>query len=102
MALGVMFFVVAVAVIAIWILIEAKRMKHKIFAIFLIALILFFIALADYCGYFIVMCHKIKNNNLDTTKNEAGLNEAHLNSSLMGLQILVSKQKLLPPANKSE
>jgi|GEM_PF-772433 len=41
MAIGVMFFVVAVAVIAIWIIIEAKRLKHKIFAIFLIALILF-------------------------------------------------------------
>ena len=41
MALGVMFFIVAVAVIAIWIIIEAKRMKHKIFAIVIIALILF-------------------------------------------------------------
>lgn len=41
MALGVMFFVVAIAVIAIWIIIEAKRLKHKVFAIFIIALILF-------------------------------------------------------------
>lgn len=66
------------------------------------ALTLFFIALADYYGYFMVMCHKIKNNNLDTAQNEVGLNEVHLNSSLMGLQILVSKQKALPPADKSE
>lgn len=41
MALGVMFFVVAVAVIAVWIVIEAKRLKHKMLAIVLIVLILF-------------------------------------------------------------
>lgn len=41
MAIGVMFFVVAVAVIAVWIIIEAKRLKHKVLAIVLIALILF-------------------------------------------------------------
>jgi len=41
MTFGVMFFVVAVAVIAIWIIIETKRLKHKIFAIVIIGLILF-------------------------------------------------------------
>ncbi len=41
MALGVMFFVVAIAIIAVWIIIEAKRLKHKMLAIVLIALILF-------------------------------------------------------------
>ena len=41
MAIGVMFFVVAVAVIAVWIIIEAKRLKHKVLAIVIIALILF-------------------------------------------------------------
>jgi len=41
MAVGVVFFIIAILVIAIWVIIEAKRMRHKIFAIFLIALILF-------------------------------------------------------------
>ena len=35
------FFVVAIAVVAIWILVEVKRLKHKLWAIFLIGLILF-------------------------------------------------------------
>jgi len=41
MELGVTFLVVAIAVVAIWIIIELKRLKHKIFAICLIALIIF-------------------------------------------------------------
>ncbi|HKL23437.1 MAG TPA: hypothetical protein VJ895_01670 [Candidatus Nanoarchaeia archaeon] len=41
MALGVTFFVVAFLVIAIWIIIEFKRLKHKLFAFFLIGLIIF-------------------------------------------------------------
>ena len=41
MALGVTFFVVAFLVIAIWLIIEFKRLKHKLFAFLLIGLILF-------------------------------------------------------------
>jgi len=41
MAIGITFFIVAALIIAIWLLIEVKRFKHKIFAIFLICLILF-------------------------------------------------------------
>jgi len=41
MAVGIALFVVSILIIAIWIIIEVKRLKHKIFAIFLIALILF-------------------------------------------------------------
>jgi glucan phosphoethanolaminetransferase (alkaline phosphatase superfamily) len=41
MALSATFFVVAVAVIAIWVVIEVKRLKHKLLAIFLIGLIIF-------------------------------------------------------------
>jgi len=33
--------VLAVIIVAIWVLIEIKRMKHKLFAIFLIAALLF-------------------------------------------------------------
>ena len=41
MALGVVFFVIVAVVIAIWLLFGFKRMKHKLFAVILIALILF-------------------------------------------------------------
>ena len=41
MEVGIKFFIVAIAVIAIWIIFEMKRFKHKLFAILLIALILF-------------------------------------------------------------
>ena len=41
MVIGATFFIIAVLVISIWVIIEMKRMKHKIFAIVLIALILF-------------------------------------------------------------
>ena len=41
MIIGTTFFIMAVLVVAIWVLIEVKRMKHKIFAIILIALIIF-------------------------------------------------------------
>ncbi len=41
MVIGITFFVIAVLIIAIWVIIEIKRLKHKLFAIFLIALILF-------------------------------------------------------------
>jgi len=42
MAVGIAFMVIAILIIAIWILVELKRLRHKLFAIFLIALILFF------------------------------------------------------------
>ncbi len=38
--IGGALFIVAVAVIAIWIIIEVKRLKHKIFALFLIGIII--------------------------------------------------------------
>ncbi len=41
MAIGVTLLVVAVLIIAIWVVIEIKRFRHKLFAIFLIVLILF-------------------------------------------------------------
>ena len=34
-------FVVGILIIAIWIIIEVKRLRHKVFAVFLIGLILF-------------------------------------------------------------
>ncbi|MFH1151604.1 MAG: hypothetical protein ABIJ14_01785 [Nanoarchaeota archaeon] len=41
MEIGVALFVVAILVIVIWVTIELKRLKHKVVAILLIALILF-------------------------------------------------------------
>ncbi len=41
MALNVIIFIVAVLAIGIWLLFGFKRIKHKLFAIFLIALLLF-------------------------------------------------------------
>ena len=41
MEFGVTFFIVIGLIIAVWVLIEVKRFKHKIFAIVLIFLILF-------------------------------------------------------------
>ena len=41
MAIGITFLIVAVLVVTIWLVIEVKRFKHKLFAIFLIGLVLF-------------------------------------------------------------
>jgi len=40
MAIGVVLLIIAVAVIFIWVSVELKRLKHKLFAIFLIGLII--------------------------------------------------------------
>lgn len=42
MAIEVTLFIIALLIITIWILIELKRFRHKMFAVFLIGLILFF------------------------------------------------------------
>lgn len=39
--IGVTIFIVALLIIAVWVIIEVKRMRHKMFAIFLVVLILF-------------------------------------------------------------
>ena len=41
MEFGIALFVISILVIAIYVLIELKRLRHKMFAIFLIVLILF-------------------------------------------------------------
>ena len=41
MTIGITLLVVSVLIIAIWVIIEMQRMRHKVFAIFLIALVLF-------------------------------------------------------------
>lgn len=41
MVIGTTILVIAILIVSIWIIIEIKRFKHKLLAIFLVALILF-------------------------------------------------------------
>ncbi len=41
MAIGVTFIVIMALIVSIWVLVEIQRLKHKLFAVFLIGLILF-------------------------------------------------------------
>ncbi len=66
MEFGWTFIVVSVLIIAIWILIEIKRLKHKLFAIFIIVLILF-----SYISFSVV----IKEQDLDL-KTPSGIIKA--------------------------
>jgi len=56
MSLGIGFFIVAALIAGIWIFIEFKRMRHKIFAFFLMGLILF-----TYISFSVV----VKNHEVD-------------------------------------
>jgi len=66
MVIGPTLLVVAVLIVAVWVIIEIKRFKHKVFAIFLIALILF-----TYLSFIVV----IKGEDIDF-KTGAGLKRA--------------------------
>lgn len=61
MAAVTIFLVVLILVVAIWVLVELKRFRHKMFAIFLIILILF-----TYLSFIAVI--KGKNFDLKTTE----------------------------------
>jgi len=61
MALGVAFMVVAILIIAIWIFIELKRLRHKIFAIFLICLVLFL---------YISISYTLKGKNINLSNSD--------------------------------
>lgn len=58
MQIGVTMLVIGVLIAAIWLVIEIKRMRHKLFAVFLIALILF-----TYISFSVVL----KNEHVDLT-----------------------------------
>ena len=60
----------------------------------IISLIIFFIALIDYYGYFIIMLNKLKKGEVLLSADT--VREVHLNSSLSGIKVLMSEQKLLP------
>jgi glucan phosphoethanolaminetransferase (alkaline phosphatase superfamily) len=64
MALGTTLFIVLLLVVAVWIIFEFKRFRHKIVAILLISLILFF--------YFTFNAVVIQNHDVDL-KTSSGL-----------------------------
>ena len=66
MAIGTTLLIVLVLVAAIWILVEFKRFKHKMFAVLLIVLILF---------TYVSFVATIKGKNLDFTTTD-GLKKA--------------------------
>lgn len=66
MAIGGTLLIVLILVVAIWIIVEVRRFRHKAFAIFLIILILF-----TYLSFISV----IKGKNLDLTSSD-GLKKA--------------------------
>lgn len=75
MAIGVTFIIVAVLVVAIWLIIEAKRMKHKVFAILLIMLIIF-----TYFSFSVIL----KNNEVDLKTAEGWMSAGKLYFSWLG------------------
>jgi len=66
MAIGITLLIVLVLVAAIWVLVEFKRFRHKIFAVFLIILILF---------TYISFVATVKGKNIDFTTTD-GLKKA--------------------------
>ena len=66
MAIGIVLLVICVLIIAIWLIFESKRMKHKVFAIFLIGFVLF-----SYFSFMFVF----KNKDVDF-KSVDGVKEA--------------------------
>ena len=75
MAIGITFIIIAVLVVAIWLIIEAKRLKHKVFAIVLIMLIIF-----TYISFAVV----IKNNEIDLKTTSGWVSAGKLYFSWLG------------------
>lgn len=75
MEFGITFFVIMISIIAIWILIEIKRLKHKVFAVFLILLILF-----TYISFSVVL----KNQDINVKTVPGAIEAGKLYFSWMG------------------
>jgi uncharacterized membrane protein len=86
MVIGVTLIVVGVLIAAIWIIIEMQRMKHKLYAVLLIALILFL---------YLTVTFALKGQDIDL-KTVSGLGKAvgiyfnFIVSSLGNLKTLTS------------
>jgi len=72
---GITLFIVAVLIIAIWVVIEVKRLRHKIFALFLIALILF-----TYISFSV----SLKGEDIDMTTIPGAMSASKLYVSWLG------------------
>ncbi len=87
MELGVTVFVVAILIIAIWVVIEMKRMRHKMFAIFLIGLILF-----SYLSFsFVFKNHEVNLTSIDGIRDAGGLYFSWLGGIFVNLKSITSK-----------
>ncbi|GBE19513.1 hypothetical protein BMS3Abin17_00236 [archaeon BMS3Abin17] len=75
MEIGFTLFVVAALIIAIWVIVEIKRLKHKLFAVFLITLILF-----TYISFSLTL----KNHNLDLKTISGVVNAGKLYFTWLG------------------
>lgn len=75
MAIGATIIIIGVLVAAIWIIVEAKRLKHKIFAIFIIALIIL-----TYISFTTI----IKENKIDLKTSSGIISASKLYFSWLG------------------
>jgi CDP-diglyceride synthetase len=75
MDFGVAFFIILILIVAIWVIIEFKRMRHKLFAIFLIGLILFL---------YITVTLVIKQNNLEVNSVQGVIDTTRVYFSWLG------------------
>jgi len=86
MAIGVIIAIVAVLIIAIWVIIEIKRMKHKLFGIALIALVLFFYV----SGTFVFKGKNINFASIDGVTEATSLYFSWLGSAFFNLKTITS------------
>ena len=87
MEIGISILVVAVLIIAIWVIIETKRMKHKMLAIFLIGLILF-----SYFSFsFVLKEEEIDFRSVEGVQNMAGLYFSWLGTVFVNFKTLTTK-----------
>lgn len=75
MVIGSTLMIVCILIAGIWVLIEIKRLKHKIFAIFLIGLILF-----TYFSFVLIF----KNSEIDFKTKEGIIEGSKIYFSWMG------------------
>ena len=87
MVLSITIFVVAILIIAIWVIVEMKRMRHKIFALFLIGLILF-----SYLSFTLVLKgHEVNITTFDGIREAGGLYVVWLGTIFSNLKSITSK-----------
>ena len=74
--IGVTLLVLGILILTIWIVIEVKRLRHKMFAIFLICLLIFLYA----SGHFVFKGHEIDYGSVSGLIEAGGLYFAWLGS----------------------